>query len=84
VSDWALFTFDLVAAGLVCVAYTQAARLVRRLLGRGGSGDSGGEMPWKYSPFRPGGSPHAHASRRVPPQRGGRTGGPVRRSPPVA
>ena len=83
-SGWVLFTFDLLFTGLVCVAYTQAARLVRRLLGRGGSGGSGGELPWRYSPYRPGGSPHAHGSRRGPPQRGDRTGRPARRSPPVA
>jgi hypothetical protein len=83
VSGTALFAFDLLVTGLICVAYTQAARLVRRLLGRGGSDASDGHTPWRYSPFRPGGGPHARGDRRRPPQRDDRTGRPAHRSPPV-
>jgi len=60
-----LFTFDLVATGVVITVGVQLGRLYRRFRPAGGSDDDGGgEAPWRYDPRGPAGgsrmgvSPH--------------------------
>jgi hypothetical protein len=70
-----IFTFDLVATGVVITVGVQLGRLYRRFRPAGGSDEGGGEAPWRYDPRGPAGSARMGVS---PHCRGG--GGRVRSS----